>query len=101
MERLGFKRRLHSIRSYEKLTAGGMHFTASDVLTLLEEVLPSVHGGAAGDYQLVQTEPDGLSIVEIVVSPRVELRDRARVVGTVLDRPIRVMRQKPSLLSAR
>ena len=85
MEKLGYRRRLHTIRSYEKLTAGGMHFVGSNVVAMLEEVLPSRHGGAPGDYQLVEEEQDGLSRVNIVVSPRVLLRDGDQLTGTILD----------------
>lgn len=85
MEKLGFGQRLHTIRSYEKLTAGGMHFIGSNVVAMLEEVLPSRHGGAPGDYQLVEEERDGLSRVAIVVSPRALLRDADQLQGTILD----------------
>jgi hypothetical protein len=84
LEGSGFNSRLHTIRSYEKLTAGGMHFTGGDVLSVLEVVLPRRHGGAAGDYQFVEQERQGLSCIEIVVSPRVELREGDQVVATVL-----------------
>ncbi len=85
MEQLGFARRLHTIRSYEKLTAGGMHFIGSNVVAMLEEVLPCRHGGAPGDYQLVEEERDGLSRVDIAVSPRVALRDEDQLTTTILD----------------
>jgi hypothetical protein len=85
MEKLGYRRRLHTIRSYEKLTAGGMHFIGSNVVAMLEEVLPSRHGGAPGDYQLVEEERNGLSTVNIVVSPRVALRDGDQLTRTILD----------------
>lgn len=85
MERLGFRQRFHTIRSYEKLTAGGMHFIGSNVVAMLEEVLPRRHGGAPGDYQLVEEERDGLSRVGIVVSPRTPLRDADQLPATILD----------------
>ena len=85
MEKLGFSRRLHTIRSYEKLTAGGMHFIGSNVLTMLEEVLPGRHGGSPGDYQLVEQEREGLSRIGILVSPRVEMRDETSLTKTILD----------------
>lgn len=84
LERAGFNLRLHTIRSYEKLTAGGMHFTGGDVLSVLEVVLPRRHGGMPGDYQFVEHERQGLSCVDIVVSPRVQLRDPDQVPATVL-----------------
>jgi hypothetical protein len=61
-----------------------MHFTGGDVLSVLEAVLPRRHGGALGDYQFVEQERQGLSCIEIVVSPRVQLRDPDQVVATVL-----------------
>jgi len=85
MEQLGLHHRLHTIRSYEKLTAGGMHFVGSNVLALLEEILPAHHGGGPGDYQFVEEERDGLSRIAIVVSPRVELRNGDQLTATVLD----------------
>ena len=60
LERLGWFSHLHSIRSYEKLTAGGMTFFDSDVIRVLEEKLPARFGGGPIDYQLVEDEgPDG------------------------------------------
>ena len=85
IEELGFSRRLHTIRSYEKLTAGGMHFVGSNVLAMLEEVLPRRHGGGPGDYQLVEEERDGLSRIGITVSPRVYLIDEGQLATTILD----------------
>jgi hypothetical protein len=41
LERLGWTTHLHSIRSLEKLTAGGMTFLDADVIRLLEEELPA------------------------------------------------------------
>lgn len=84
IEKLGFQHRLHTIRSYEKLTAGGMHFIAGDVLTILEEVLPNRHGGRPGDYQFVEAERDGLSHVMIAVHPDVAVREIDQVPATVL-----------------
>ena len=44
---LGFTLRLQNIRSYEKLTAEGMHFVGADLLALVEETLPAAFGGSA------------------------------------------------------
>jgi hypothetical protein len=85
-ERLGFRQRLRGIRSYEKLTSEGMHFVGSDLLRLLEEVLPARFGGTATDYQLVEDEgADGLARVSLVVSPRVGAIDEGRLVATALE----------------
>ena len=44
------------IRSLEKLTAGGMTFLDTDVVRVLEEVLPARFGGGPTDHQLVEQE---------------------------------------------
>ena len=85
MERLGFNQRLHTIRSYEKLTAGGMHFIGSDVLVILEEVLPKRHGGVPGDYQFIEEENQGLSRIAVAVNPAVELKSPDQVPATILE----------------
>ena len=56
LERLGWSAHLHTIRSFEKLTAGGMALLVADVIRVLEEVLPARFGGGPTDYQLVESE---------------------------------------------
>ena len=51
-----FTTHLHTIRSHEKLTSEGMSFLGSDLLGLMEEVLPARFGGDPTDYQLVEGE---------------------------------------------
>jgi len=58
LEQLGWATHLHTIRSYEKLTSGGMTFLDTDVIRVLEEVLPARFGGAPTDYQLLEDEAD-------------------------------------------
>ena len=84
VEAAGFPRHLHTIRNFDKLTAGGMHFTANDALTLVERVLPSRFGGVPGQYQLVEEEREGRSRVAIVVSPAVGILDETQVVEAAL-----------------
>ena len=70
LENRGWRTRLHSIRSYEKLTGGGMTFLTDDVIRVLDEVLPSRFGGAPTDYQVCEEEtPDGRANVVLVVHP--------------------------------
>jgi len=69
--RLGFHRHISGVRSYEKLTTGGMHFLGADLLVLLEEVLPRQFGGGPNDYQFIEEESRGISKVKLVVSPTV------------------------------
>ncbi len=56
LERFGWTTHLHTIRSYEKLTAGGMTFLDADLVPVLEEALPLRFGGVPTDYQLVEEE---------------------------------------------
>lgn len=72
LERLGWTTHLHTIRSYEKLTAGGMTFLDTDLVPVLEEALPLRFGGAPTDYQLVEEEAaDGHPRVLLLVHPEV------------------------------
>jgi hypothetical protein len=85
VERVGWARRLHTIRSHEKLTAGGMTFLDSDVIRLLEEVLPERFGGAPTHYQLVEEPaPDGALRLRLLVAPAVGPVDETAVVETFL-----------------
>jgi hypothetical protein len=72
MDQPGWGRHLRQIRSFEKLTAGGMTFLDSDVVRVLEEALPAAFGGGPGDYQLVEsTGKDGFAALDLVIHPRV------------------------------
>lgn len=84
LEQVGFTDHLHTIRNYEKLTAGGIQFLGSDIIELVEEVLPATHGGHPTDYQFVEEQDGAVTNVSIVVSPRLKLEDEQAVVKTVL-----------------
>jgi hypothetical protein len=72
LEAVGWSLHLHTIRSYEKLTAGGVTFPDADVIRVLEEVLPGRFGGAPTDYQIVEDEArDGRPRLRLVVRPEV------------------------------
>jgi hypothetical protein len=82
---LGLSLHLHGIRSYDKLTTGGMNFLGGELIRVLEEILPSRFGGAPTDYQLVEEEqPDGLPLIRLVVHPRLGEIDSRRIVEVVL-----------------
>jgi hypothetical protein len=69
---VGWTTHLHTIRSFEKLTAGGMTFLDTDVIRVLEVVLPERFGGIPSDYQLVEEEAaDGAPRIRLLVHPRV------------------------------
>jgi hypothetical protein len=85
LERLGWATHLHTIRSYEKLTSGGMTFLDTDVIRVLEEVLPARFGGAPTDYQVVEDEAeDGRPRLRLLVHPSVGLLEPQAVAETFL-----------------
>lgn len=71
LERAGWTRQIHSVRSAEKLSAGGVSLLDSHVARALEEVLPARFGGGALDYQLVESlDGNGQAAFRLVVHPR-------------------------------
>jgi len=81
----GLGRHLHSIRSFDKLTGEGMTFVGTDLVRIIEEVLPSRFGGASTDYQMVETEDAASRTrLDVVVSPEVGIIDEAELVRVVL-----------------
>jgi hypothetical protein len=84
LDSLGMRQHLHTIRSYEKMTSEGMCFIGSELLELIEEVLPQTFGGHPTDYQFVEQEENGRPRVSIVVSPRVGPLEEARLKSVVL-----------------
>lgn len=72
LEAAGWKSHLHTIRSDQKITAGGITFLDTDFISLLEEVLPSCFGGAATHYQLVEDEDsEGRSTLRLLIHPTI------------------------------
>jgi hypothetical protein len=66
----GWATHLRNVRSFEKLTAGGMNFLDVDAIRILEEDLPARCGGGPGDYQLVEQEDEnGESLMRLLVRP--------------------------------
>jgi hypothetical protein len=85
LERLGWATHLHTIRSFEKLTAGGVTFLDSDLIRTIEEVLPARFGGTAADYQLVESEAaGGPPSLRLLVHPGVGPVDSPTVVEAFL-----------------
>jgi len=84
LQREGLTVHRHTIRSYEKLTTGGMHFLGGEFVSLVEEVLPMAFGGSPADYQFVEEERGPESKVRILISPRVGPVEEPEVAGKVL-----------------
>lgn len=75
-----------NIRSYEKLTGGGVTFEAGEVVPVLEETLPGRFGGAPTDYQLIEAESaEGDAVLHLRVHPRLGELEGAEVAEAFLD----------------
>jgi hypothetical protein len=85
LEHLGWVTHLHAVRSFEKLTAAGMTFLDTDVIRILDHVLPARFGGRPTDYQLLEEEgDDGRPILRLLVHPDVGPVDGEIVAETFL-----------------
>jgi hypothetical protein len=83
---LGYTEHLRDIRSFRKLTGEGVTLVASEMIHILEEVLPTRFGGSPLDYQLVEGEDeDGFTRLTLLVSPKVHIVDEEAVVKTVME----------------
>lgn len=69
---LGYDVRIHTIRSFRKITAWGITIAIADIYRVLEETLPRILGGTLQDYQLVEEQDEnGLSSLRLLVGHRV------------------------------
>jgi hypothetical protein len=72
----GLDQHIRQIRSAAKLTGRGVTLVGSDIVQVIEELLPSKFGGSPQDYQLVEEEgDDGKTMLTLLVSPSVRLDD--------------------------
>lgn len=86
MEQYGWRTHLRDIRSYEKLTAGGVSFEDTSIIEILERDLPRRFGGGPTDYQLVETTgQDDRPVLQLLVHPAVGFVDEVAVAEAFLD----------------
>lgn len=87
LERDGWRTHLRDVRSFEKMTAGGITFLDVDLVRVLEDAMPRAFGGRAGDWQLVERvdSADARPEVSLVVDPAVGPLDDRRVTEAFLD----------------
>ena len=70
LEETGWHQHMKNIRSFEKLTGGGITFSDHQLIRILEEILPQRFGGAPTDYQLVEDEDStGLPLMRLMARP--------------------------------
>jgi len=82
---LGLNLHVREIASFRKLTGEGVTLVGSDMVHILEHVLPDRFGGSPLDYQLIQDEDErGFTRMNLVVSPSVDLESEEAVVDAVL-----------------
>ncbi len=75
VEAEGFGRHIRDIRSFSKLTGGGMTLVGGEALRLIEEALPRRFSASPLDFQLREEEEQGRTRVLLVVSPAVRATD--------------------------
>jgi len=86
LERVAWGTHIREVRSFEKLTAGGMTFLDLDLVRILEEALPGRFGGGPTDYQLVEEESEnGRPGLRLLVHPRVGPLDPQAVIDAFLE----------------
>ena len=85
LERLGWRIHLHTIRSDQKLTAGGLTLLDIDVVPVLAETLPRRFGGGPDDYQLIEDETsEGHARLRLQVAPSVGPIDESSLTAVFL-----------------
>jgi hypothetical protein len=81
----GLTTHVSGIRSFEKLSGEGMTFVQTDLLRVLEEVLPAKFGGTGADYQVLEQEENGILRLTLVISPRLGEVDATRARDAFLE----------------
>jgi hypothetical protein len=85
LESYGFTDHIRHIRSFRKLTGEGVTLVGSEMVHILEEVLPARFGGSPLDYQLLEEEDEqGFTRLSLLVSLKIEIKDEKEVTKTVL-----------------
>jgi hypothetical protein len=85
LHELGYHRHLRRIRSFGKLTGEGVTLVGSEMLRVLEEVLPQRFGGTAQDFQLLEEEgDDGLARLTLLVHPDLNVEREEELIEVML-----------------
>lgn len=86
LEEFGLTVHIRDVMSFGKLTGEGVTLVGSDMIYVLEEVLPAHFGGSALDYQLLEDEDeDGFTRLWLIVSPRIEIDDEVKIMEVMKD----------------
>lgn len=86
LEYFGFTQHLRDVRSFRKLTGEGVTLIGSEMIAILEQVLPARFGGSPLSYQLLEEEDDqGFTRLNLIISPSVNIPDEDQVIQVVLE----------------
>jgi len=86
LESYGYMEHVLRIRSFSKLTGEGVTLVGSEMVRILEEVLPARFGGSPLDYQLLEEEDEkGFTRLSLLVSPKVKIKDEEEVIKVVFE----------------
>jgi hypothetical protein len=84
-EKLGLTTHITDIRGFDKLTAEGMTLVGTDLVRVVEEVLPARFGGSSTDYQILEEEDEaGQTRMNVLVSPGVGDIDESELIRSIL-----------------
>jgi hypothetical protein len=73
---MGYTQHIRDIRSFSKLTGEGVTLIGSEMIAILEHVLPTRFGGSALDFQLREEEDErGFTRLTLLVSPHLNIPD--------------------------
>jgi phenylacetate-coenzyme A ligase PaaK-like adenylate-forming protein len=86
LHQMGFSTHIRKMSSFSKLTGEGVTLVGSDMIHILEHVLPAQFGGSLLDYQLVEEEtPDGFTKLVLYVDPSVPVNDESVLLEAFLN----------------
>jgi hypothetical protein len=86
LESYGYTEHLRDIQSFRKLTGEGVTLVGSEMIHILEDVLPTRFGGTPLDYQLIEEEDEqGFTHLCLLISPLVGNLNEEGVINTVLE----------------
>jgi len=86
LEECGLTEHLRQVRSFSKLTGEGVTLVGSDMVRILEEVLPARFGGSPLDYQLREEEDDrGYTRLHLVIDPAIRIESETQVIEIVMN----------------
>jgi len=86
LESYGYTEHVRQIRSFRKLTGEGVTLVGSEMIHILEEVLPAYFGGSPLDYQLLEEEDKkGFTRLNLIVSPKIEIKNEKEIIKVVLE----------------